>query len=149
MQSLRTIRYFVRVLVGLFLVAQFAGVVASPLTSARAAAPTVIASQVHDHHADHHGDRGTLRHRKCAEEDLELKRSLVSVLLPSSMGSSAALIWTVSTGRQDLCRDLSRSVSAFADPPRIAQRFGDQCPNIDGLYLHSGSERCCASLSAS
>jgi len=62
MQSLRTIPHFVRVLVGLFLVAQFAGVVASPLASARVA-PTVIASQVHDHHVHDHGDRGTLHHR--------------------------------------------------------------------------------------
>jgi hypothetical protein len=62
MQSLRKIPHFVRVLVGLFLVAQFAGVVTSPLASALGA-PTVIASQAHDHPVDDHGDGGTVHHR--------------------------------------------------------------------------------------
>jgi hypothetical protein len=51
MHWFRTIRAFIRVLVGLFLLAQFAGVVSSPLTAA-SAATSLVASHVHHHH-DH------------------------------------------------------------------------------------------------
>ncbi len=57
MQWLRTITRFVRVLVALFVVAQFAGVVASPLASAHGT-PLVF----HVHHAHDHGDKGTFHH---------------------------------------------------------------------------------------
>lgn len=70
MQWFRTMTFFVRVLVVLFLVAQFAGVVSSPLASADAFA-NAIASHAHHHHhhqhghfqdfrsdADHQGDQG-------------------------------------------------------------------------------------------
>jgi hypothetical protein len=59
MQRLQTIKPFVRVLVALFLVAQLAGVVASPLSGAAQAANGL---HVHHHHADgqspvhHHGE---------------------------------------------------------------------------------------------
>jgi hypothetical protein len=58
MQRLRTIRRLVHVLVALFVAAQFAGVVSSPLASAEAfsAAVAFHADQEHAHH--HHGDGG-------------------------------------------------------------------------------------------
>jgi len=65
MQRLRTIPCFIRVLVALFVVAQFAGVVSSPLASARNI-PTAVAFHLDHHHAQddggqrifhHHGDR--------------------------------------------------------------------------------------------
>jgi hypothetical protein len=58
MPWLRAKKGFVRVLVALFVIAQFAGVVASPLASAEAFAKAA-ASLVHDHHAhlyDHDGN---------------------------------------------------------------------------------------------
>jgi hypothetical protein len=51
MQRLRTIRRFVRVLAALFVVAQFAGVVPSPLSSAPVGSG-VAAAHTHHHHAD-------------------------------------------------------------------------------------------------
>jgi hypothetical protein len=51
MQRLRTIRHFVRVLATLFVVAQFAGVVPSPLASTQAS-NAGLAAHVHHHHAD-------------------------------------------------------------------------------------------------
>jgi hypothetical protein len=59
-KPLRTIPGFVRLLVGLFLVAQFAGLVSSPRASAL---PTVTAHalQSQDHHAKDLGDQG--KHR--------------------------------------------------------------------------------------
>jgi hypothetical protein len=62
MQWLRTIPRFVRVLVALFAVAQFAGVVSSPLSSARGVA-SPDASQVHDYHAHKHGGADISDHR--------------------------------------------------------------------------------------
>jgi hypothetical protein len=58
MQRLRTIRRFIRVLVGVFVVAQFAGVVASPLASAEAFATAVTLHADHEHAHHHHGDEG-------------------------------------------------------------------------------------------
>jgi hypothetical protein len=57
---LRTIPGFVRLLVGLFLVAQFAGVVSSPRASALPMA-AAHASQGQDHHRQDLGDQG--KHR--------------------------------------------------------------------------------------
>jgi len=70
MPWLRAIKGFVRVLVALFVIAQFAGVVASPLASAEAFAKAAVAgahdyhSHLHDHdsnavhhHSDGHVDR--------------------------------------------------------------------------------------------
>jgi hypothetical protein len=56
---LRAIPGFVRLLVGLFLVAQLAGVVSAPLASALPMA-TALASPDHHHHAQNHGDHGKL-----------------------------------------------------------------------------------------
>jgi hypothetical protein len=62
MQRLRTITGFVRVLIALFLVAQFAGVVSSPLASADAF-DSAVASHAHLHHMHHHAGAGrTDRH---------------------------------------------------------------------------------------
>ncbi len=54
MQWLRTIRRFVRVLAALFVVAQFAGVVPSPLASVQASSGVAVA-HMHHHHADQPG----------------------------------------------------------------------------------------------
>jgi len=59
MQWLRSIRGFMRVLVGLFLLAQLAGVVSSPFASARA---STVASHAHHHHA-HQGDAPAAAHQ--------------------------------------------------------------------------------------
>jgi hypothetical protein len=58
MKRLRTIRRFVHVLVGAFVIAQLAGVVSSPMASAEtfATAAALHANDEHVHH--HHGDRG-------------------------------------------------------------------------------------------
>lgn len=73
MQRLRTIPRFVRVLVVLFLVAQFAGVVSSPLASTEAYADAV-ASRMHHQHihhaessaaADHHADHNAGHVDRC------------------------------------------------------------------------------------
>lgn len=61
MQWLRSITPFVRVLVALFLVAQFAGVISSPLASAQST-PTAATFHVHDHHAHNHSGQGTFHH---------------------------------------------------------------------------------------
>lgn len=66
MQRLRMLRRLVRMLVALFLVAQFAGVVSSPLASSEAFANAVAshAQHQHMHHqcgagaAHHHDDQG-------------------------------------------------------------------------------------------
>ena len=72
MQWFRTKAHAIRLLVALFLVAQFAGVVSSPLQQAHAAAGVAIAHASHhkavDHHTDgHHADG--YRHDACAHPD--------------------------------------------------------------------------------
>ena len=126
MQRLRTIKRFVRALVALFLVAQLAGVVASPLSSATQTAP---ATHVHHHHADgqapsHHqsGDHadyccalhaffaGVMPPAVAVEQvNVAGERSP-----PKPLRSAPAfppIGWTVLL---DLCCDLSRSASAVA-----------------------------------
>ena len=69
MNWFRTIRGFVRLLVALFVVAQFAGVVSSPRAGAQ---PIPDAAAAHDHHAEegnlpYHGDHsGNLADTCCA-----------------------------------------------------------------------------------
>jgi hypothetical protein len=53
MQWFRTVRRFVRALVALFVLAQFAGVVSSPLAQARTASGTAISHVSHDHPDGH------------------------------------------------------------------------------------------------
>ena len=75
MKSLRTMPWFVRLLVGLFLIAQFAGVVSSPRASALQLA-TASVSQGHHQHAhdqadgakphDHHDHSGSPADTCCA-----------------------------------------------------------------------------------
>jgi hypothetical protein len=59
MNWFRTIPRFVRALVALFLVAQFAGVVSSPRAEAQ---PIAAASQSHHQYGHDHGDTGTAHH---------------------------------------------------------------------------------------
>jgi hypothetical protein len=72
MQWFRTIPHVIRTLVALFLVAQFAGVVSSPLAQARTASGAPI-SHVSHHHADglravpHRAD--SHRHNGCLHSD--------------------------------------------------------------------------------
>jgi hypothetical protein len=72
MQWLRTKARAIRLLVALFLVAQFAGVVSSPLAQAHAAAGVAIAHASHhkavDHQAEGHRADG-YRHDACAHPD--------------------------------------------------------------------------------
>lgn len=59
MHWFRTIGAFIRVLIGLFMIAQLAGVVSSPLASPRVAAATVTPLvHHHDHHAHPESSRG-------------------------------------------------------------------------------------------
>jgi hypothetical protein len=75
MKPLRTIPWFTRLLVGLFLVAQFAGMVSSPRANAmpvtsgasQTDAPHMRASQAHHHHAQGHSNHGMpCDHRDCS-----------------------------------------------------------------------------------
>jgi hypothetical protein len=72
MQWFRTKTHAIRLLVALFLVAQFAGVVSSPLAQAHAAAGVAIAHASHhkavDHQAEGHRADG-YRHDACAHPD--------------------------------------------------------------------------------
>jgi hypothetical protein len=61
LKRLRTIPWFIRLLVGLFLVAQFAGVVSSPRASALPVA-AALASHGYDQHALDHSDHGQPQH---------------------------------------------------------------------------------------
>jgi hypothetical protein len=61
MQRLRTVPRFVRMLVALFVIAQFAGVTASPLARAQEA-PGIAGSHLHNHHADHSHDNKSVNH---------------------------------------------------------------------------------------
>jgi hypothetical protein len=69
MKWLRTIRGFVRLLVALFVVAQFAGVVSSPRASAQ---PIANAMTAYDHHqySHDHADQGTNHHHSDGSGDL-------------------------------------------------------------------------------
>ena len=58
MRRLRMIRRFVHVLVAVFFLAQFAGVVSSPLASAEAFATAAALRADHEHAHHHHGDGG-------------------------------------------------------------------------------------------
>lgn len=62
MSWFRTIHRFIRLLVAIFLAAQFAGVVSSPRADARTVADTALSQANHlgDHHD--HADGGTHRH---------------------------------------------------------------------------------------
>ena len=68
MSWFRAIKDLVRVLVALFVIAQFAGVVASPLASAEAFAKAA-ASRVHDHHAHLDDQDGNTVHHHDGQVD--------------------------------------------------------------------------------
>jgi hypothetical protein len=61
MKRLRSIPRFVRLLVGLFLLAQLAGVVSSPRANALPM-PDATAEPSPQHHAHHHDDSGAAHH---------------------------------------------------------------------------------------
>jgi hypothetical protein len=61
LKRLRTIPWFIRLLVGLFMVAQFAGVVSSPRASALPVA-AALASHGDGEHAQNHADHGQPQH---------------------------------------------------------------------------------------
>jgi hypothetical protein len=74
LKRLRTVPGFIRLLVGLFLVAQFAGVVSSPRASALPVTAAAVASHDHNQHAldpvdhgerHHHHDSGVLADTCC------------------------------------------------------------------------------------
>jgi hypothetical protein len=72
MQWFRTIPRFVRALVALFVLAQFAGVVSSPLAQARAASGAAISHVSHHHTDGHHGTAYRAdghRHNGCLHPD--------------------------------------------------------------------------------
>jgi hypothetical protein len=73
MQRLRTMARFVRVLVAMFMAAQLAGVVASPLANARALTDVAAAPAHHQHahhvHADDHGIPGLPHHHGDQSDD--------------------------------------------------------------------------------
>ncbi len=62
MRWLRTIPRFVRVLVALFMAAQFAGVVSSPLAFASENPTAAAVSHMHHHHMDAHGEAAQHSH---------------------------------------------------------------------------------------
>src|SRR5262244_931693 len=64
MQGFRTIPGFVRALVALFVIAQFAGVVSSPLAKAHVAVGAVVAHASHNHADNNHA--ADHRHDECA-----------------------------------------------------------------------------------
>jgi len=89
LKSLRTIPWFVRLLVGLFLVAQFAGVVSSPCASALQLATAGVSHDHHQHahehgevaqHHDHHDHGGNLADTCCA------LHAYFSGILPPAIG---------------------------------------------------------------
>jgi hypothetical protein len=67
MQWFRTIPYFVRALLALFVLAQFAGVVSSPLAQARTASGAAISHVSHHRAAPHRADGH--RHDGCQHPD--------------------------------------------------------------------------------
>ena len=72
MQWFRTKTHAIRLLVALFLVAQFAGVVSSPVAEAHAAAGVAVAHSGHHQAGGHHADRQRVdghRHDGCAHPD--------------------------------------------------------------------------------
>jgi hypothetical protein len=71
MQWFRTMPRFVRALVASFVLAQFAGVVSSPLAQARTASGAAISHVSHDHANGHHADghRAGGHHDACAHPD--------------------------------------------------------------------------------
>ncbi|HMA73077.1 MAG TPA: hypothetical protein VKP67_16585 [Xanthobacteraceae bacterium] len=96
MKLLRTIPGFVRLLVSLFLVAQFAGVVSSPRASAPPLA-TAPASHDHHHRAHDHGDQGKLHDdhshgRSLADTCCALHAYFAGVLPPIIAIETAAVI---------------------------------------------------------
>ncbi len=62
MERLRSIPRFVRLLVGLFLLAQLAGVVSSPRANAQSILDAT-AEHSHQHHGHHHDDSGIAHHQ--------------------------------------------------------------------------------------
>jgi len=120
MQWLRTITRFVRVLVALFAVAQFAGVVSSPLTSARSFS-TAVALHFDHHHAQDNsqdnGGQGTLHHHGDQSEDGADHCCALHAFFAGVLPSEIAVQIMAITG-QRFAADLADS-SVGADPSRL------------------------------
>ena len=113
MTLLRTIPWFVRLVVGLFLIAQFAGVVSSPRASALQLA---TANLSHDHHQhaydhgegakqrDHHDHGGSLADTCCA------LHAYFSGILPPAIGIETGSVIAESLS-------MSPNTSALGVPP--------------------------------
>lgn len=101
MQWFRTITRFVRVLVALFLVAQFAGVVSSPLADASATPNAAAAHVYHHQHAHDQSRRGGGRSEHHADHCCALHAFFVGVLPP------VIAVETVSVSSRRLAADLA------------------------------------------
>jgi hypothetical protein len=87
MQRFRTVKRSVRLLVALFLIAQFAGVVSSPLARAHAA-PSAATSHADHQHAQDHGRGGCAhpdgdRSGDCADYCCALHAFFAGILPPA------------------------------------------------------------------
>jgi hypothetical protein len=121
LKRLRTIPGFIRLLVGLFLVAQFAGVVSSPRASALPVAAAAVASHDHNQHAldsvdhgkrHHHHDSGALADTCCG-----LHACFAGVVPPLAGVQTECMIGEpIAAGADDLTLGLSGS--RLDRPPR-------------------------------
>jgi Ni/Co efflux regulator RcnB len=94
MNWLRTIRGFVRLLVALFVVAQFAGVVSSPRANAQ---PMANAALAHDHHQHDDADQGNVPHhhdhgRNLADTCCALHAYFAGILPPAVLIATGSAI---------------------------------------------------------
>jgi hypothetical protein len=122
LKRLRTIPGFIRLLVGLFLVAQFAGVVSSPRASALPVAAAAVASHDHNQHALDSVDHGKQHHRhdpggNLADRCCGLHACFAGVLPPLAGVQTECMIGEpIATGADDLTLGLSGS--RLDRPPR-------------------------------
>jgi hypothetical protein len=92
MKRLRSIPNFVRLLVGLFLLAQLAGVVSSPRANALPM-PDATAEHSHQHHAHHHDDSGaTHDHSSLADTCCALHAYFAGVMPPPVAVKTATVV---------------------------------------------------------
>jgi hypothetical protein len=122
LKRLRTIPWFVRLLVGLFMVAQLAGVVSSPRASALPATPALASQsdnqQMHGHaehgkpHDHHHHDGGSLAGTCCG-----LHACFAGVLPPLA---ATAAVCTIGEPIAAMTDDLTLGLSGgrLDRPPR-------------------------------
>jgi hypothetical protein len=119
MNWLRTIRGFVRVLVALFVVAQFAGVVSSPRANAQ---PIANAALAHDHHQHDHADQGNVPHhhdhsRNLADTCCALHAYFAGILPPAVLIEAGSPIGQSLAGAPD-DQDSGMPPGRLDRPPR-------------------------------